>query len=760
MINRYWTYLLTIILMSACSANKYLPENEKYFEGHEIKFLDDKEGLPKDVENILQNDLKPKITRSFLSSRPGVWIFEVMGTPKKEKGIKHWVKYKLGVKPTYISQFQSDRSEAIILSKLIKNGFFRAKVTSSIDTTKNAAKAIFQIELNAPYYIDSVQICDSKNKICALINEYHRESKFLKKGELFRSSRLKQERKDLTRHIRNEGYFYFSPDYLYFRADSNDGKHVINLGIELKDGLLPNTLQPYTLKDATVNLAVNSANTVTLGDSLRVVVDTLKLFIKPLKLKPFIAYQPGKLYSKADEELTLKQLNRLEVFEFVNVQYTVDTSETGQYKLSANLLATPRKKHSLSTEFSISNTSTNFTGPGLQTEYYNRNLFGGAEKLRVTATGRYETQLSGSRKGLDSYEIDVEASILIPSVSGPLKKRATGNVPKTKYRLQYRLYDQPDYYAQTSASASFGYEWLKGNTIHNEVRLISFDFVKLLKSSDRLEELLEDGILSPESFEDQIILGSSYRFVRPPQSKPGKKARFFLGLSGELAGNLLNGINNWTDQSKNENGQYTFASIPFAQYVRAQVDLRTYIKWTKFNELVLRQNFGIGIPYGNSSSLPFSKQFFVGGASSLRGFQPRSVGPGTYNNEEEVGNDSYFDRSGDILIELNFENRVNLGQYLEGAIFMDIGNVWLKNASDSRPGGDFKWNSFMNEFAIDAGLGIRLNFDFVILRLDLAIPLRIPYLQENDRWVVDEISISKSYRKDNLIWNIAIGYPF
>jgi outer membrane protein assembly factor BamA len=165
------------------------------------------------------------------------------------------------------------------------------------------------------------------------------------------------------------------------------------------------------------------------------------------------------------------------------------------------------------------------------------------------------------------------------------------------------------------------------------------------------------------------------------------------------------------------------------------------------------------VPYGNSTSLPFSKQFFVGGASSLRGFQSRSVGPGTYKNTED-NDDSFFDQSGDILVEFNFENRTNLGQYIQGAAFIDVGNVWLKNASETRPGGVFKWNSFMTQMAVDAGVGIRLNFDFVVLRLDWAIPLRIPYLPDGDQWVADKISISKRYRKDNLIWNLAIGYPF
>ncbi len=752
-------YFIVLIVLTSCSANKYLTDGDKYFEGHYVKILDDKSDLPKDLEFDLHEDFKPNTTRRYLMSRPGTWIYQVMGEPKKDKGIRHWIKYKLGAKPYYYSSLKLDRNISVIQSKLSRNGYFNSKITTEIDSSKNKAKAYYLIELNKPYFLDSIMICTDNEVVCAQMESYKKSDPVIEMGDLFRESRLVEARKNISRKFRNNGYYYFSPDLMYFQADSNNGSQTIKLKMELKNEIIPYSLVQYTLNSVTINLAVKSENTITLGDQLRVMVDTNHLYIKPLKLQPFIAFKTSELYNKSDEELTLKQLNRLEVFEFVNVQYKIDTTASIP-TINAMLLATPKRKHSLRTEFNLSTTSTNFTGPGLQVEYYNRNLFRGAEKLRITATGRYETQLTGSRKGLDSYEIDLQTSLLIPRVSGPLKNMASGgNVPKTKYRVQFRLYDQPDYYAQASSSASFGYEWLKGNTTLNDLRLVNIDFVRLLRSSERLEELFDDNILSRESFADQVIFGSSYSFAHSQKSKKGRKVRYFFGASGEVSGNLLYAINKWSNAAKNEHGQYTFATVPFAQYVRLQADFRQYFKWIKFNELVFRQNVGVGIPYGNSSALPFSKQFFVGGASSLRAFLPRSIGPGTYVNEEQ-GDDSYFDQSGDILIELNFENRLNMGQYLEGAVFLDIGNVWLKNKSEARPGGEFLWNSFINQMAVAGGFGLRLNFDFVIVRVDLGIPFRIPYYPEGERWVVDKISIEKNWRHDNLLWNFAIGYPF
>ncbi len=752
-------YIALVALLTACSANKYLPEGEKYFEGHEIEYVDGKENIPKYVQNELDKDFKPKATRRFFMSRPGTWLYQSIESPQKDKGVKHWIKYKLGSAPSYLSSLDSQKNERILRHKLANNGFFRSSIETRIDSSKHKAKAVYLITLHEPYYLDTIYQCQDTTEICKIIDEFRKEKTVLQQEDLYSTAKLKEERKNITRELRDRGYYYYSSDYLYFLADSNDGEKKVRLKLDQQKDIPPAFLKPYTLSEASLNLAVNSKNTVTLGDSLKVVVDTNQLFIDPIKLKPFVAYRPGELYSKLDEELTLKQLNHLEVFQFVNVQYVEDSASTIP-SIKARLLATPRRKHSLRTEFNLSTTSTNFTGPGLQTEYYNRNLFRGAEKLRVTAIGRYETQLSGSRKGLDSYEVDLQASLYFPRLGGILRsKKRTGFIPKTKYRVQYRLYNQPEYYAQTSSSFSYGFEWLRDRYTQNEYRLVSFDYVRLLESSDRLEELFDQNILSRESFEDQVILGSSYSFSHSPPYQRNRSIRSYFGGSVEIAGNLLNGISEIGNFSKNENGQYTFAGVPYAQYFRMQADYRFYFKWSKYNELVIRQNVGLGIPYSNSTALPFSKQFFVGGASSLRGFQARSIGPGTYRNEE-LGDESFFDQSGDILIETNFENRFDMGPYFEGAVFVDLGNVWLKNASEARPGGEFNFDTFLSQMAVNTGFGVRLNLDFVIVRLDLGIPLSIPYRAEGDKWVGDKMSFSRDYRKDYLIWNLAIGYPF
>lgn len=759
MMQRLIVSVLCLVLLS-CSANKYLPEGEKYFEGHEIKYSGSSSKLPRDVKYSLSEELKPDATRRFFISRPGTWLYQVIKKPKKDKGIAHWLKYKLGSKPHYLSEVNFDRNASIIKSKLNANGFFRADVSTRVDSTKNKALAVYEVTLNEPYYFDTLQICRDPESICMKIDSIHTDEPQVVAGDLFRKSKLEAERRQVAKTFKNDGYFYFVPGFTYFTADSGNGSHRVKMRLNVKEQIPPVGLSQYTINSTTINLAAGSENTKTIGDSLRIEIDPDKLFIKPEKLAPFIAIRPGDLYREHDEEITLKQLNRLEVFQFVNIQFIPDTSE-GNYLLDAQLLANPRSKHSLRTELNLSTTSTNFTGPGLQLEYYNRNVFHGAEKFRFTAIGRYEKQLSGDREGLTSYDIDLTAALLFPRVALPFLKAVAnnGNVPKTKYELGYRLYDQPDYYAQSSMSASFGYELLWGNSFFNDLKIMNFSYVKLLRSSQRLEDLFEEGILTRESFDDLFILGPSYSFTYSPPIDDSKFFRYFLGGSIESSGNILNGFYTLFDAPKNENGQYTLLNVPFAQYTRVQADFRTYYNLGKYNTLVLRQNIGLGIPYQNSTELPFSKQFFVGGASSLRGFHARSVGPGTYYNTTESGN-SYFDQTGDILIEVNLENRTDLGTYLEGAMFLDAGNVWLKNESDARPGGKFYWSNFVRQMALSGGLGLRLDLQFVIIRFDFAIPLRKPYMEDHNGWVFKNIKLNNQWLDDNMILNIAIGYPF
>ncbi|MGK0280427.1 MAG: outer membrane protein insertion porin family, partial [Litorivivens sp.] len=295
-------------------------------------------------------------------------------------------------------------------------------------------------------------------------------------------------------------------------------------------------------------------------------------------------------------------------------------------------------------------------------------------------------------------------------------------------------------------------------TTFHDFKLLRLDYVRLLQSSERLEDLFDQGVLDRESFNDQLIFGPSYSMTFSPERK-GNFANYFIGGSLEFSGNLLYSVYNWSNSEVNEDGQFEVVGVPFAQYTRTQIDARVYLDVAEYTKLVLRQNVGIGIPYLNSKSLPFAKQFFVGGASSLRGFQPRAVGPGIYKNTAGT-DDSFFDQTGDIMLEWNAESRFDLGGYLKGALFIDAGNVWLINESSNRIGGEFIWNQFLNQLAVSGGAGLRIDADYIIVRFDLALPLRDPSFESGNQWIFDQIALDNGWVGDNMILNFAIGYPF
>jgi outer membrane protein assembly factor BamA len=746
-----------LLLLASCSANKYLNTGEKYFEGYELEYLDHESLIPKDVKATILSGIEPDATRRFLMSRPGTWIYNQVDTLKKQKGLKYFIKYRLGNQPSLLSDVDMDQNEEIILSRMRSAGFFRASIEHRIDSSRHRASITYLISPNKPYYFDSLEIVPKPMPWSEELQRVYFENPIIQQGELFRKQSLTNQRQKISEQLQTEGYFYFAPNLLLYQADSSSSDRKVKVKMGLKDNVPPAAIEKFTLDSVTVNLASGSNNTKVIGDSLRAIIDPDRLFINPEKLRPFVVMRAGKIYNKKDEILTLEHLNKLEVFDFVSLSFEVDTTG-GANLLNANILASPRPKHSLRSEVVLTTTSTNFTGPGLQLRYTNRNLFRGAEQLRISATGRYEQQLTGSRRGLTSFEVDLSADLLIPRVSGPFRpNRLSGNLPKTKYSINYRIFNQPDYYAQSSFGASFGYEWLTPNTYH-DLKLIRYDYVRLLESSDRLEELFSSGTLDRESFNDQLIFGPSYSITYSPKKREGF-AGYFIGANMELSGNILYSAFELSNTEVNEDGQYELLNVPFAQYARAQLDGRIYLDAGEYTQLVFRQNLGVGLPYLNSNSLPFAKQFFVGGASSLRGFQPREVGPGSYRNVDGT-EDSFFDQTGDIMLEWNAESRFDLGGYFKGALFLDAGNVWLINEASNRPGGRFEWNDFLNELAVSGGAGLRVDADFIVVRFDFALPLRDPSFDDGNRWLFDRMKLNNTWVGDNLILNFAIGYPF
>jgi hemolysin activation/secretion protein len=316
-----------------------------------------------------------------------------------------------------------------------------------------------------------------------------------------------------------------------------------------------------------------------------------------------------------------------------------------------------------------------------------------------------------------------------------------------------------NYFDMRTFEFVYGYRWREDVRKEHELNPVDISFSSIRNKSDVFNEMLETNPFLKKSYEEQFIAGSNYSFTYNEQMLQGKKVHTFFQVKSEIAGNTLALANLIGGQQISSEDPATVAGSVFSQYGRLSVESRVFFNHKNKNKIALRFFAGAGIPFGNSSILPYSKQFFSGGPSSIRAFQINSVGPGNYFQDTNV--QGFLQMGGDVKLEMNAEYRFNIFSYFKGAVFVDAGNVWMLNSNPALIGTPFSFSDFASQLALGSGLGLRIDVSFFVLRFDLAIPLRKPWMEDNKRWVTNEIDFSSSaWRKENLVLNIAIGYPF
>jgi hypothetical protein len=389
--------------------------------------------------------------------------------------------------------------------------------------------------------------------------------------------------------------------------------------------------------------------------------------------------------------------------------------------------------------------------------FQNRNLFNGGEIFNLTANVGYEVQiLAGEREAQQSLELGLQSSLVFPRVlfPVPVMNRFKLAIPKTRITAGVEYQNRTDLYLLNSLNSSFGYFWNINKYVYHEFNPISFSIVNLISTTPEFDEILESNPFLRRSFEQQFILGMNYTFNYNQLVDVQRKNAIFFATTIDLAGNFLKGVNTLFNA---DNPGFAFG-LEYAQYIKNDMDLRFYHKFSKESAIVTRLYGGVGIPLGNSVSLPFVKQFFSGGPRSVRAFRIRSLGPGTFI-PDGASTSGFFDQAGDIRLEGNLELRFPFNKYLKGAVFADAGNIWLFNENEALPGGKFsrKW---VEELGVGAGFGLRVDISLFVLRFDLALPVRKPWLPENDRWLDTFYLLDPAWRRENLVLNFAIGYPF
>src|SRR5680860_18133 len=755
-------YLSLSLLFSACSNLKALPEGELLYVGGKVHVEGEKilRREKKQLEENLEALLRPRPNSKFLGLRPKLYFYNIAGKPKKEKGIKYWLKNKVGQPPVLFSQVNMEYNENLLQNFVENKGFFNAKTSSDSTTRNKKVTAEYSITLNNRYFIKEVSFPKDSSQITAAVTST-RENSFLNPGKPYDLDVIKAERVRIDANLKENGYYYFNPDYLLVQVDSTIGNREVSLRLKVKNETPEKAKNIYKINNIYVypdysitedTLAETSAAAVKLKDLT--IIDPGKKF-KPQIFERSLQFEKGEPYNRTDHNKSLNRLVNLGTFKFVKNQFKEsDSIENG---LDAYYFLTPLPKKSIRLELLGKTNSANYAGSEINLNWSNRNTFKGAELLTISAFGGFETQVSGLNKGFNVSRYGTEAALIWPKLLTPFKSESSSAfVPRTKASLGYEFQTRSKLYSLNSFKTSFGYLWKENIRTEHQLNILNINYVNPLKVTQLYEDQIALNPTLGKVIEKQLIFGPTYTFTFTNTMKTEKTSTFYYQGGIDLAGNIAGLL---TGANINSGPPETIFGVAFSQYAKLENDFRHYFKLGLKSQLASRIIIGAGFPYGNSNELPFIKQFFVGGTNSIRAFRARSIGPGTFKQETDAS--SFLpDQSGDLKLELNTELRTDLFSIVKGALFVDAGNIWLMNENPEKPGAKFS-KDFLKELAVGTGVGLRFDFNFLILRTDLAFPLRKPYLPEGKRWVLDQINFGdKQWRKENLVFNLAIGYPF
>ena len=756
-------FILAIII--ACNPTKLVPED---------KYLLNKVSIKCDNKNIAQEELK-----SYIKQKPNRKILEFfrfhltiyhIATSGKERKWKNKIGKIVGEEPVVWDNVLTKKTVRQLKLYLKNKAYCNASVKDSIrQLTKKKVNVYYIINTNKPYIIRNIDYNIDDYNISSIILKDTVNS-LLKRNVLFDVDILQAERTRLSNLLKNSGYYYFSKEYIYYQADSSLSSNQIDISIGIKkhikklvvnqsdsiqynpDIITAEDHRKYKINNIFIYTDYDPKKALLKKSDYYKNFDTLVykgfyfIYNDKIKIKHQLIVNANyiindELYNLYNVEQTYKHLTSLRIFKLINIQF-FETRHTNRYNNAGNLLdchiqLTPLTKQSYTVELEGTNSSGNIGGAG-NLIYQHKSLFGSAEIFDLKFKGALEMLKDTTGQLNTTVEYGAEARIdihkfLLPFRSGKFTKRYN---PKTTISLAYNYQQRPDY-TRKIANLSFGYYWKGSDYVRHIINPIEINSVILSDCEEFIDRI--EGTSLENSFKDHLISATNYSFIYNNQDIKKHRNFVYFRTKAEFAGN------------------YLFSQTRYAQYLKADFDFRYYNILNKANNFVYRAFLGAGTPYGNSKDLPFEKQYFSGGANSIRAWQVRSIGPGSYNDTLQ----KYPNQLANFKLEANIEYRFDLFWLIEGAIFVDAGNIWATNqvvGADSviQQSAVFKFDKFYKEIAIGTGFGIRFDFSFFVFRFDLGIKIRDPKEPEENRWILG----ARKLKSDDYMLNVGIGYPF
>ena len=730
-------FLGAMVFFSSCSSTKYVPKDQYLLKSVKVK------------SESNYHDINTLALRNYVRQMPNSRWFSLYKLPLAVYSLSgrdstKWINRTLksmGEAPVVFDSLSSVQTCADLAQQLKNEGFLDAQVRLQVSTKGRKAKVEYLLQPGEPYFVDSIGYAIQDTTIARILSRQGASASLLYKGMKFDVSKLDAERKRISTLLSDSGYYRFHKDYITYQADSISHSRLINLTLHLAPYQLPNEeYVPHTRYWMRhINYGSGSP-----GDN--------QIHLRQHVLQECTHLHSGSPYSASGLQNTYNHFGRLQAVKYTNITFKqVPDADS----LDCQILLQNNKPSTLSFQPEGTNTAGDL-GAAASLTYQNRNLFRGSEVLSVQLRGAYE-----AIRGLEGYsnqnfvEYSAEAKLQFPRFISPFVNRRIRRLVNatSEVSLLYDMQDRPEFHRRL-LSAAWRYKWSfphRKDKFQVDVLDLNYVFMPWISETFHNEYLRNDNnrnAILRYNYEDLFItkIGFGYSIT---------KGNTAFKSNIETSGNLLSLASRMWNAKKDELGHYQVFNIAFAQYVKCDLDLSHVLMIDKNNQLVFHAGLGVAYPYGNSTVMPFEKRYFSGGANSVRGWTVRSLGPGQY--KEQDGRINFINQTGDMKLDLNAEYRTYLFWKFNGALFVDAGNIWTIRQYDEQPGGQFSFKDFPRQLAVSYGLGLRLNFDYFILRFDLGMKAVNPAYEAEDE---EHYPVIHPNFKRDYAFHFAVGMPF
>ena len=781
---------------SACSVTRQLPEGSYFLQ--KVRIEEDR-STPRS-ERITASELGKYVRQTpnkrLLGTNFYVWLYG-QADPAKENGWNNW-KRRVGEAPVLFDLSQTERSVRNLKVYMDSKGFFSSRAVCEVDTVsrRRRAKVTFRTFQGEPYRIDTV-VCDFRDSVVGRLVLPDTVGTLLHRGDVFDVSVLDDERERITAYLRDRGYYNFSVNQIVFRADTLAGDRRVKLRMVVRRNLAGYDEQGRARVDDNTVYRIDRINVFPGFDPTAIRHDTTLLRrldtlsyrglniiydgrpnVRPSVLRQTIPLDPDCIYNASQVSRTYPELMALGYFKSAKISFEEhapalpEAASAGLHadslaapaaregSLTCNILCTPTLRQSFKVDLEGSTTSS-FYGLKATVGYQNRNIFRGAEAFDISFTTGYEFMKAPDAKKKRATEFGVTTSLTFPRFLLPWRagRFESVNQPRTKVELSINFQDRP-YYRRTLSSAGITYLWSNNRYSSFSLRPIDINVVDvtdldvsflMVDNPDSEGEELTPNRYLLESFNTQFIGGLSFGYSYNNQSKNLGGNATSIRFNLETAGNLIDGVEHLFFSPSRAEGHYTIFGIPYAQYFRTDLSVSRKIMLGETTALVGHLYGGVAMAYGNSSSVPFDRQFYCGGSNGMRGWAPRTLGQGSVLDPHS----SFPVQTGDVKLEANLELRFPIWGIVHGATFFDLGNVWYirQNPTEYADAAVFRFDRFYNQLGFNTGLGLRFDIKFAVLRLDWGIQLHNPNNPAGERWI-------HNFKWKNTALNFGVGYPF